>query len=87
MKFSNSQCLFLQGLDEENAYGWPFWVEAISKFSHVMIVFNSSVNYYVYWLKDMLMKKNLTKINTIEKTGDTEANTECVSLVKVGDKQ
>ena len=52
-----------------------------------MIVFNSSVNYYVYWLKDMFMKRNLTRINSDEKTGDTETKTECMSLVKVGDEE
>ena len=92
---------FFQGLNENNHYGWPIWVEIVTKISHVMVVFNSSVNYFVYWLKDRLMKNNLTRINTtycknhysssrktitdFQKTGETDTKFECTSLVKFGD--
>ena len=29
-----------------------------------MVVFNSSVNFYVFWFKQRLMKNNLMRINT-----------------------
>ena len=85
----------------EHDFGWPIWVETVSKISHVMVVFNSSVNYFVYWLKDRLMKNNPTRINTTyckshyssarktitdcQKTGETDTKFECTSLVKFAD--
>ena len=63
-----------------------------------MVVFNSSVNFYVYWLKNRLMKNNLIRINTayyngkcLEKKNQTacesemETKFECSPLVKTGD--
>lgn len=30
---------------------WPSWVEIFSNFSHLLTVFNSSVNFYIYFAK------------------------------------
>ena len=63
-----------------------------------MVVFNSSVNFYVYWLKNRLMKNNLIRINTTYYNGkclekknqlacesEMETKFECSALVKTGD--
>ena len=48
-------------------------METISKISHVMVVFNSSVNFYVYYLKDKHIRttNNLIRIKTIDKQDKT----------------
>lgn len=35
---------------EEENYQWPFWIDTISKISHFLTVFNSSTNFYIYWI-------------------------------------
>ena len=30
---------------------WPSWIEITTQFSHLLTVFNSSVNFYIYFAK------------------------------------
>ncbi len=36
---------------------WPDWLETITHFSHLLMVFNSSVNFYIYLVKHPTMLK------------------------------
>ena len=33
---------------ESRVYQWPVWVEVTSQVSHLLLVFNSSVNFFIY---------------------------------------
>ena len=39
------------GRDEGVDLEWPYWIELVSNISHLMTVFNSSVNFYIYFAK------------------------------------
>ena len=56
-------CL-LQGLDDKNDYRAPMWLETIVAVSHLAIVFNSSINFYVYLIKRHHMQRKLLRINS-----------------------
>ena len=36
-------------LPKDEDINWPFWIETITQISHFLTVFNSSVNFYIYW--------------------------------------
>ena len=42
---------FQVGRDEGAQLHWPPWIELVTHISHLMTVFNSSVNFYIYFAK------------------------------------
>ena len=40
-----------QGAQSKEELVWPPWVQCTTQFSHLLTVFNSTVNFYIYFLK------------------------------------
>lgn len=51
-------------LDEEKSIEWPEWVNSMIQVNHFLIVFNSSVNFYVYYFTHYGMSLKLFKMKS-----------------------
>jgi len=51
-----------QGVLTENQLEWPDWVSSVTQISHLLTVFNSSVNFYIYQAKHYTRKQPTTPI-------------------------
>ena len=47
--------LFLQGFGSDNNAEMPVWIQTLITVSHLFIIFNSSVNFYIYLIKLHIM--------------------------------
>eukprot|EP00093_Oithona_nana_P015158 15158.XXX_1229320_1231616_1 [CDS] Oithona nana genome sequencing. len=65
-------------VDEEDKE-WPNWVELISNFSHLAIVFNSSVNFYIYFAKHWRAILNIPESRASNQTELTRIRTSVVA--------
>ena len=52
---------FFQGFGSNNNAEMPIWIQTVMSISHLLVVFNSSVNFYIYLVK--LRIKHNTCIN------------------------
>ena len=69
---------FFSKVDEEDKE-WPNWVELISNFSHLAIVFNSSVNFYIYFAKHWRAILNIPESRASNQTELTRIRTSVVA--------
>ena len=51
---------------------WPTWVESITQISHFLIVLNSSVNFYIYWLTHYKLPATICFVYQPSQTTDIE---------------
>ena len=51
-------------LDEQKSIEWPEWVSSMIQVNHFLVVFNSSVNFYVYYFTHYGMSLKLFKMKS-----------------------
>ena len=51
-------------LDEQKSIEWPEWVSSMIQVNHFLVVFNSSVNFYVYYFTHYGMSRKLFKMKS-----------------------
>ena len=51
---------------------WPMWVESVTQLSHFLIVLNSSVNFYIYWVTHYKLPATICFVYEPSPTTDIE---------------
>ena len=59
----------LARLAREDKREWPPWVESVTHISHFLMVFNSSVNFYIYCFKHFSFWRGPRGVNRSETIG------------------
>ena len=43
---------------------WPIWLQHVTCISHLMLAFNSSVNFFIYYMKRKTLKTGMNLVST-----------------------
>ena len=71
-----NSCTFPFQVDHSKKHiRWPHFVEIFTNVSHLFLVFNSSVNFYIYLVKHPKILRSLRSLCEFRKKGDNTRNT------------